>query len=789
MTPEQFRRAQELYERLEGVPADRRDAELAALCPDDAELRERVLEMIDVPAGAELRLDARIRALLQPGTGTLVGPYRLMRPLGEGGMGAVWLARQERPVARDVALKLIRPGLGTSRLLARFGAEQRASSRMQHPAIARLYDAGVSGQGLPYFAMEYVDGAPITAFCDRERLGVRARLELFVLVCQGVQHAHQKAVLHRDLKPSNVLVQLEDGRPVPKIIDFGIAKAIEPDPATEAEEAVTEFGSPVGTPAYMSPERLLGDPADTRGDVYSLGMLLCELLAGALPFAPGSDRERIRRELAAGRVARPSDLLQRSATAAEVAARRGTEPARLAAELRRDLDWIVLQATSADPARRYPSASALAEDVANYLDGRPVRARPPSLAYVAARLVRRHRVAVGIAALLATVVTLGVVGTAIGLLRAREAESAARREAQVAEQSLQFLVGMFERVDPLAGLGPNVTTRRLLEVGARHLEATPPEDAAVLARLKQAIGRAYWTLSEHALAERLLTEALALQSARQGADHPDTLRTKRYLAELYWARGPLDLAERHAREAFEGAARVLGPANRDTLDAQSVLVTVLARRARYDEALPLASALVARRRAVHGDAAPETAAALYELAALRARTGDPTTAERLQRESFEIRRRLFGPMHLQTLQSEMALADLAVERGDYASAEPVYRRVRAEVERQWGTSAKASYRLREKIGDVLYRQRRWAEARVELEAALDGYRRLLQPDHPDVLTVTSRLGQTLAALGRLREAAPLLRTACTARRAQFGDVHAGTRESCAALAAVGAGAP
>ena len=375
-----------------------------------------------------------------------VGPYRLTRKLGEGGMGEVYEAEQQEPVRRMVALKLIKWGMDTRRVVARFEAERQALALMNHPNIARVFDAGATEQGRPYFAMELVKGVPITDYCDRHKLSTRQRLELFRLVCEGVQHAHQKGIIHRDIKPSNVMVTIQDDKPVPKIIDFGVAKATE-QRLTE-KTVFTELGQLIGTPEYMSPEQaeMTGLDIDTRTDVYSLGVLLYELLSGALPFEPRELRkagyDEIRRRIREDEPAKPSTRISSLGEEATTAANnRGTAPSALVRRLRGDLDWISMKALEKDRTRRYGSPADLAADLGRHLQSEPVLAGPPSAAYKMKKFVRRHRLGVTAAGIVLAALVLGVVGTTVGMLRAVAAEGQARTEARRAEASNLFALG------------------------------------------------------------------------------------------------------------------------------------------------------------------------------------------------------------------------------------------------------------------------------------------------------------------------------------------------------------
>jgi eukaryotic-like serine/threonine-protein kinase len=394
----------------------------------------------------EVESDKDVRSPASPadsmeGPGAKIGHYRLVRSLGEGGMGIVYLAEQEHPIKRQVALKIIKPGMDTKAVIARIEAERQALALLDHPNIAHIYDAGTTA-GRPYFAMEYIQGVPIVEHCDQQKLTIEQRLQLFLGVCEAIQHAHQKGIIHRDIKPSNILVHMEGAKPVPKVIDFGIAKAM--SQALTERTLVTEQGHFVGTPEYMSPEQAQasGQDTDTRSDIYSLGVVLYELLAGVLPFDPKALREggpdHARQVIREEEPKTPSkQLTALGKTAEAVAANRQTEVHALTRRLHRELEWIPLKAMRKDPARRYRSASELADDIRNYLDGHPLIAGPETVTYRVRKFVRRNRVIVGAGAAVGVVLALGIVGSMWQAVRATQAEREQGRERQRAEQSEQ----------------------------------------------------------------------------------------------------------------------------------------------------------------------------------------------------------------------------------------------------------------------------------------------------------------------------------------------------------------
>src|SRR3954471_18788437 len=419
---------------LEKAP-EQRDAYLDQICAGDEELRRNVDVMLRAQAVGEGPLDrAAVRDEQQTEVyeqvsetpGTVIGPYKLIEQIGEGGMGTVWMAQQTAPVKRLVAVKLIKAGMDSRQVIARFEAERQALALMDHANIAHVLDAGTTGAGHPYFVMDLVRGVPITRYCDEHHLTPRQRLELFLPVCQAIQHAHQKGVIHRDLKPSNVLVALYDGRPVPKVIDFGVAKAA--GQALTDKTLVTGFGAIVGTLEYMSPEQAEVNQLDidTRSDVYSLGVLLYELLAGSTPFSK-KDLERagvleMLRVIREQEPSKPSMKLSTADGLPTLAANRGTEPARLTRLVRGELDWIVMKALEKDRNRRYETANGFALDVQRYRADEPVLACPPSVGYRLRKFARRNKGPVLAATLVVLALVGGVMGTTWGMFRATKAE-------------------------------------------------------------------------------------------------------------------------------------------------------------------------------------------------------------------------------------------------------------------------------------------------------------------------------------------------------------------------------
>ncbi len=753
-----------------------------------------------------------------------LGPYRLLQPLGEGAMGIVYEAEQEAPVRRRVALKVLKFPMPTRQALARFESERQALALMNHPHIAQVYDGGVAPDGRPYLAMEFVRGIPVTEYCDRRRLTIGERLELFVKVCEGVQHAHQKGVIHRDLKPTNILVTEIGGVAVPKVIDFGVAKAIGQQ-LTE-KTLLTHVGHVVGTPAYMSPEQ--ADPTgldiDTRSDVYALGVLLYELLVGSRPFEERSGaavsvdemRRRIvhldpeRPSARAGAVSKSAFRRSRGPGTApgtgsdagpvpalgpgthEAARLRQTEPRELARRLRGELDRVVLKALEKDRNRRYGSAGDLANDVRNVLANRPVSAGAPSRAYRAKKFVLRHRLGVTAASLVVLALVAGILGTSVGLVRARAAQRVAQEEAETARQVSDFLVDLFEVSDPDRARGNKVTAREILDAGAARISRQLASRPLVQARLMETMGEVYDGLGQYEQARRLFVATAQLRRGLIGPDHPDTLRAESLtgwtfartgdasgvailtdvLSRQEHVSGPDDLetartryrvgallarsnqpgaAEPYLRAALAVLEARDGQGAESTLWCRTDLGMALFNLGRTKEALVQAEVVLAvRERASHGG--HELGNALNNVAYLRLMAGEPAARVLdLARRALEISEKVLGPDHPRVAHNRHTLAEVLRRTGDLSGSRHQLAKALEVQERNLSEDDVYTATTRASLARVEFEMGRVTAAKALLRRALAA----LPPESPernDAVELERRIAgvRDASATGRTR---------------------------------------
>ena len=690
-----------------------------------------------------------------PDQGTLIdGKYRIIEELGKGGMGAVFLAEQVEPIKRRVALKIIKMGMDTQQVVARFESERQALALMNNPHIARVFDAGATPQGRPYFVMEYIPGVPIQEYCDTHRLNTRERLELFVQVCEGVQHAHQKGIIHRDLKASNVLVGIQDDRPVPKIIDFGVAKATA-RPLTD-QAVFTEFGQLIGTPEYMSPEQveMSGLDIDTRTDIYSLGVLLYELLVGVLPFESKELRsgsyDEIRRRVREIEPPKPSTRLSTGESDTTQAAHsRRTDFPTLVKQLKGELDWITMKAMAKDRTHRYASASELAADIGRHLRHEPVQAGPPGLTYRLGKFIRRHRVGVVAGMLVFIALIAGITGTTIGFLRARKAESIAQKETAKATAINAFLLETLGSANPVEGKGRDVTVLEALKSATEKIDQAFPAQPRVEGEVRTVIGITYLRLGRYEEAEELLRAALKILEGTLGRDHPDIAPSLNSLGILRQERGDYREAESFQSRALAILRNKYGDQNQDVLSIQSNLALLYQDMGKNEEAAKLMRQTLASDRKLYGNEHVNVAIDLNNLGNLLLKNGDYKESEPLLREAAAILKKQDQP-ELSIIMGN--LGELIAKKGDPAAAEPILADALATGLQVFGGQNQDVAKIRSKYGACLIQLRKFDKAEEELLAALPVLRDSLGVQNETTQGIISRLVELYEAWGKEEEA-------------------------------------
>ena len=697
--------------------------------------------------------------------GTRIGRYKLLSTLGEGGMGIVYLAEQQGSIRRRVALKVIKPGMDSKRVIARFEAERQALALLDHLNVANVYDAGTTEAGRPFFVMEYVKGLPITEYCDHHKLTIEQRLRLFQQVCNAVQHAHQKGIIHRDIKPSNILVSTQDDKAVPKIIDFGVAKAIS-QPLTE-RTLLTEDSQLLGTPEYMSPEQadMAGEDIDTRSDIYSLGVLLYVLLTGVLPFDSDTFREggldHVRKVIRETDPRTPSTRLSKLGEEAKtVAESRRTEVATLAKCLHRELEWIPLKAMRKERAERYRSASELSDDIENYLKGEPLMAGPPTTGYRLRKFLRRHKALVsGIAAVLVVSVIGAIVSVTFALGQAR-----ARAES---EAVINFLgMDVLRAVNTIKG--QDVTVADLLNVAAKNLEGKFQDQPFIEARIRWQLGMAYRSLGDFRAAITFLERSYQLRRECFGENNSPTTYTKNYLALAYIRAAQYSEAERLFDELIEAS----DPENDRTLPGYKCnLAGVYASQGRFEEAERLLVEQLSSETAWWEWWSPEGKPYLSLLGRIYMGLGRYEEAEQQFKQDIAIH----GDTALRGL---TYLGDLYIDQERYQEAEELFTRGIEYCKRELpGKNNPTTLTYMNGLAVLRTKQKQYEEAEHLFHETLETRKQKLGDDHPDTLETKNDLAVLYKEQGRYEEAEPLLLEAIKGRRLKLSDTHPNTIES------------
>jgi eukaryotic-like serine/threonine-protein kinase len=678
---------------------------------------------------------------------TKIGAYRLIRPIGEGGMGSVWLAQQDEPVQRLLALKIIKAGMDTAEVIARFEAERQALARMNHPNIARVFDAGATDQGRPFFVMELVNGLPITRYCDEQKVATEKRLELFCTVCHAIQHAHQKGIIHRDIKPSNVLVSEIDGEPVVKIIDFGLAKAT--DSRLTEKTLFTQIGQIVGTPTYMSPEQ--ADSAmdiDTRTDVYSLGVLLYELLTGVTPLDIGSIRgvafgevQRVIREV------EPPKMSQRLSSLGDAssinAGNRATDSRRLIHKVRGDLDVIAMKALEKNRNRRYETPDGFAADIQRYLNREVIEARPASAMYRLQKFWSRNKVGVGTIAMIAIALIGGTIVSTWQAMRANQA-TVAEREAKIKaekrlvqiEKGADLLGWIFKDLDLRSVEGDGKTLEQVLgqrlKDAAAKLNKDDVGEPLMMAKLQSLLAESLYSLGFVDESIELFENSTKTNQEQLGPDDPVTLTSFHNLAESYVMAGKYDKAIPIHKTTLERSKAKLGPEHYDTISSTKDLGNALVYANEYDAGIPLLEEALRLSRKTVSESDTLLLTAMNSLAVAYQQSGKMDQALALYEESLGLRRKHFGADHYDTMTSMNNLAACYHGLRELEKSLPLMQEV---------------YELRKtKLGE----------------------------DHPHTITSMGNLAVVLESAGRRKEALPYFEKSMEISEAKNGKNHPGT---------------
>ncbi len=777
VAPERWQRLKTLFTDAAERELGERQAFLAAACVGDPELLAEVESLLDSDA-EELELaDAS-----EPGMAmNRIGPYQVLRRIGSGGMSQVYLAaRADDQYQKRVAIKLIRSGMDSHDARRRLRLERQILAGLEHPLIARLYDGGTTADGLPYFVMEYIEGRPLDSYCDRHRLSIRQRLELFRTVCSAVDFAHQNLVLHRDLKPGNILVTAEGAV---KLLDFGIAKLLNPELTAQTLDATAPSLQPL-TPSYSSPEQVRGEPVTTASDVYALGVLLYELLTGQPPYAFEDRRPRqIERVVCEAQPRRPSQAAVEpvgGVSAAEVAELRGSSPRSLGRQLQGDLDAIVLKALEKEPRDRYVSVERLSEDLRRHLEHRSVTASRGAFAHRARKFVRRHRLALaGLA--LAAAFTVAMTVQSVWLARAL---TQAEEERGRSERISAFMIELFEVADPETVGGNAVTVRQMLDRGAEKVVAELGGEPRVQAGAMAAIGLAYRNLGIYQQAEPLLRGALELRREALGSEHPEVATSLHDLGMLHHVQGDYRTAESLHRQGLE--LRLRHFEERHPLVASSLhdLAEAIHTLGDYDAAEELYRRALVLRRELLGDEHREVAESLSELAFLLQDQGDYDGALELLEEALAMHRRLFGEEHGLVANDLDYLGWTLQQKGEYERAESFYRQSLAMRRRLLGEVHPSIATLLDSLGLLLYQKGDLVAAEPLLRESLKVWRQVRSDDHPHLGNALNNLALVLEAGGDPVGAAPLFRRALDIYQRFLGPEHVAVAPALENLAGV-----
>jgi len=761
LTPERWQQVKEILDAALSREADERARFLQEACGQDPVLRQEVDSLLAAAQLGEALERPPVDIPLEPEApspiGRHIGRYRVVKELGRGGMGAVYLAlRDDDQFKKTVAIKILRRGMDSGDILRRFRNERQILASIDHPQIARLLDGGSTEDGLPYFVMEHVDGKPIDEYCDSGRLSIVERLGLFRQVCGAVHVAHQNLVVHRDLKPGNILVTPDGAL---KLLDFGIAKLLNPELVSGPLDP-TQFERRLMTPEYASPEQVRGEPVTTASDVYSIGVLLYELLTGHRPYRL-KDRQlpEIARAVCEEEPTRPSaviDLVEelplpdgttRRITPQSVSATREGTRERLRRRLKGDLDNVCLMALRKEPRRRYGSVEQLSEDVGRVLEGLPVRARKPTLAYRSSKFVRRHKSSVAAS----VIILISIAAFSITIVRER---NRAENEAAKAQAISRFLISTLQSADPVAGVRRDVTVAQALNEAVNKIDSSlSPE---IKAELEYTIGQTYYHLGRYSEAVRLLQASVATLENRVGDHDPNLAHALEGLALVHSAQGEHEAAASLLERVAAIRERNLGSMHPDVARALGNLAGVYRAQGRYERAEELYKRALQIEEKVLGPEDPAVAGTLNNIAGLYAAQGRYGEAEALFRRSLEVGEKALGSEH-PTLATLLAnLGAVEVDQRKYAEAEPLLLRALSLGEKLLGADHPSVAKTINNLGGLYVQERRYSEAEPLLRRSLEIAEKSRGPEHLSVAIALNNLAALYVEQRRLPEAEPLL---------------------------------
>lgn len=762
LSPDQWQALSPYLDRALSLSREERARWLEALRAENPVLAGQLQQLLNLHQAAEQKGLLETSPTLPPGiaglAGQTLGAYKLISLIGQGGMGTVWLAeRSDGRFQRKAAIKFLSVALAGRSGEGRFKREGAILGRLSDPHIAELLDAGVTATGQPYLVLEYVEGEPIDRYCDARKLSVEARLRLFLDVLDAVAHAHANLIVHRDIKPPNVLVS-KDGQV--KLLDFGIAKLLQGEGPEGAATLTREGGAPL-TPEYAAPEQVTGGPVTTATDVYALGVLLYLVLTGQHPAGPGPHSPvHLLKAIIETEPRRPSEVVaSQTSQALAGAANRGITTDKLRRYLRGDLDTIVAKALKKNPQERYGSVTALAGDLGRYLRNQPISARPDTMAYRAAKFVRRHRTAVVLATLAIIATVAGLVGTLMQARTARQQRDMALRERDRANRITGFMTNMFKVSDPYQARGSSVTAREILDTAAQQIETGLAKDPEAQAHMMYVMGEVYDNLGLTSQAKSLVARAADLQRKVLGAEDPETLTSLSLMSVILLEEGHSAEAEKLQRETLAVRGRVLGPEHPDTVRSMSRLAGVLSQQGRNAEAEKLKREALAIERRVLGPEHPETLLLTNSLVSILWTQGDEgryDEAEKLQRDALPIERRVLGPEHPDTLNGMINLGVILRRRGQYAESEKIYREILPIQSRVLGPEHPDTLVLRDSLAVALAKQGRYQEAERLYRETRAILQRVFGAEHPNTANSTYNLACLAAVQGHRDQAISLL---------------------------------